>query len=123
MTTGLSGTYSFDNVDFLLPPSNGSWKERPNYGIDGGAHPVYSSFRKFELEWDLMPMDAANQLINAYNVVGNTGTVVACLPKWNDPTFTFYNYSGCTMEEPVLGKFFQGFVQDVKLLILNVKTN
>lgn len=123
MTTGLSGTYAFNNNNITLQPTTGKWTERSSYGIDGGAHPVYSSLRNFELTWVLISPEDAKQIIDVYNSVGSTGSVVACLPEWGAVEYIFRNYSGVTMEEPSVGTYFQGFIQEVKLLLLNVRTN
>lgn len=123
MTTGLSGTYAFDNVDLTLQPTTGKWTERTNYGTDGGGHPVYSQVRNFELRWELISTNDAKQIIDVYNTVSNTGTTVACLPEWGNLDFEFVNYSGCTLREPEAGEYFQGWIQDFRLLILNVRTN
>lgn len=123
MTTGLSGTYAFDNVNFQLPPSEGKWMERTEYGVGGNAHIIYSSVREFELTWDLQSISDASQLIGFYNSISTTGTLVACLPKWGDPTYTFYNYSGTTLREPTFDSYFQGYPQSAKLVVMNVRTN
>lgn len=123
MTTGLSGTYAIGGVDFPLPPTTGKWNERTSYGVDGNGHPIYSSIRSFELKWELISMSDLATLTGFYNAVGNTGTAVACLPKWGDPTFTFYNYSGTTLQEPSISEYYQGYVQNVTMLITNVRTN
>lgn len=123
MTTGLSGSYSFNGVDLTLPPTTGKWNERTNYGIDGNGHPTYSSLRSFEMKWELISTSDLNQIIGYYNLVGNTGTVTSCLPDWGNAAFTFRNYSGTTLQEPTVGEFYQGYVQSVTLLVLNVRTN
>lgn len=123
MTTGLSGTYAFNNVNLSLPPSDGAWKERPSYGIDGAGHTIYSSVRDFEMSWGLMSVPDLQQIIGVYNSVSNTGTAVSCLPEWGNANYLFKNYSGTVLNEPTVGKYFEGFVEDVKLLIINVRTN
>lgn len=122
MTTGYSGTYAFNNTDFTLPPSSGRWVVRTDYGVDGGGHPIYASRRKFELSWDYADTDSIAQITNFYNLVGNTGTIVACLPDYGNTGFIFRNYSGCTLQEPELGEYFMGYAP-LKLTILNVTTN
>ncbi len=122
MTQGVTGTYACNDVNINLIPTTGKWVDRTSYGIDGNAHNIYSAFRDFELKWELISTDDASQIINFYNSF-NSGTVVSCLPKWGDPTFTFYNYSGTTISEPQVGEYFQGYIQSVTLLILHVKTN
>lgn len=123
MTAGLSGSYAFDNVNLQQPPTTGKWVGRTNYGMDGGAHPVYSSFRNFEMKWDLISVSDLQQIINVYNAVGNTGTVVTCLPQWGASDFSFFNYSGTTLQEPEVGEYYMGFVQNVTLLVINARTN
>lgn len=123
MTTGLSGSYAFNNTNLTLQPTTGKWVERPSYGVDGEAHPVYSSIRSFELTWALISPSDAKQIIDFYNLVGNTGSVVACLPEWNNVEYSFRNYSGTTLQEPTFSEYFQGFITEARLLILNVRTN
>src|SRR5688572_20057816 len=122
MTTGLSGTYGFNGTDLTLQPTTGRWVERTQYGIDGGAHPIYAQNRSFEITWQLISPEDAKQVIDFYNVVGSTGTAVACLPQWGSVDYRFKNYSGTTLQEPIVGEYFMGFIQEVKLLILNVNT-
>lgn len=119
---GASGTYAINNTDLTLQPTTGKWVERSQYGVDGAGHPIYSSFRSFELNWDLISPSQVKQLIDFYNTVSATGTVVACLPKWGDTDYVFFNYSGSTLGEPVVDTYFQGYLQSVKLLVLNIRT-
>lgn len=122
MTTGLSGTYAINDTNLQLQPTSGKWVERTQYGTDGSGHPIYSAFRNFELTWDLINTADVKQLIDFYNTVSSTGTVVACLPKWGDTNYTFHNYSGTTMGEPVVDTYFQSHLQSVKLLLINIRT-
>lgn len=122
MTAGLSGTYALNGVDLTLQPTSGKWADRVNYGIDGGAHPVYAQNRAFELSWDLISTEDAKQLIDVYNLVSNTGTITACLPQWGALEYQFKNYSGTTLEEPIVGEYFMGYIQQVRMLVLNVNT-
>ena len=122
MTTGASGTYAINNTNFTLQPSDGKWLERQSYGFDGSAHPIYSALRSFEASWDIMSTDEAKQLIDFYNGVAVTGAVVACLPKWGDVDYIFYNYSGTTLGELTVGEYFQGYIKSTKLLLYNIRT-
>lgn len=96
--------------------------ERTNYGFDGGAHPIYSALRSFEMTFDLGSPSDVKEFIDIYNSVSATGSFVACLPKWGDPDYIFYNYSGTTVQEPSVGAYFQGFIQSVKLLLIGIRT-
>lgn len=123
MSIGQSGTYAVNSTDFLMRPTKAKWIKRDELGIDGNGHPVYPAVRGFEISWNLMhPTDYA-QIINAYNVVQNTGTVAFDLPSYGSPTLGLFKcYSGCVVSEPEVGEFFQGYVADVSLLIYNVRT-
>lgn len=120
---GASGTYALNGTRFILQPTEGSWDSRDVQGIDGNGHPIYSALREFNVSWQLAHPNDVKQLIDAYNIVQNTGTVVFDLPKWGDADYIFYSYSGCTMREPVVGAYFNGYISDVKLTILKVRTN
>lgn len=120
---GLSGTYAFNGTDLSLQPTSGKYIERNQYGFDGNAHPIYSSFRSFELVWELIPTSDAKQLIDFYNTVSSTGTVVACLPKWGDVNFVFINISGTTLTEPTVDEYFVGYVKNMKMLVINIPFN
>lgn len=120
---GASGTYATNGTDWTLQPTTGHWVERNQYGIDGSGHPIYSNFRNFEATWELISTSDAKQIIDFYNTVSSTGSVVSCLPEWGNTNYEFRNYSGTTLQEPVVGEYFQGYIQSVKLLIINIRTN
>lgn len=122
MTAGFSGSYAVNNMDLTLQPTTGKWVERTNYGYDGGGHAVYASTRKFEMVWELISPTDAKQIIDFYNTVSNTGTVTSCLPKWGDANYLFQNYSGTVLVEPEVSNYFQGYIESVKLTILNIRT-
>lgn len=122
MTQGASGTYALNGTSLLLQPSTGRWVQRDSFGIDGAGHPIYPAVRDFELSWDLISIDDLQQINNAYNAVGNTGTVVVDLPRYGDVQYNFFSYSGCTLQEPTYDVYFERYVQNVKLLVMNVRT-
>lgn len=120
---GLSGSYAFNGSNLTLQPTEGQWQERPQFGVDGLGHPIYGSVRNFQLSWGLISTSDLNQIIGVYNAVQNTGTCSVDLPQYGANQYIFTTYSGCTLQEPTVGTYFQEYVQDVKLLILQVKTN
>ena len=123
MTIGASGSYAANGTNLTLQPTEGRWLERDSFGIDGGGHPVYSNVRNFELSWQLIsPADFA-QILGFYNQVQNTGTASADLPEWGANAFQFKSYSGCTMQEPTASAYFNEYIQEAKLLILNIRTS
>jgi len=118
--------HAINGVSFLLEPESGTWDDKKEVGTDGEGRPVYQGLRKYTMEWGLMSPDEFLQAHNFYTAVSQTGTCVATLPMWRNPSgsyYVFYPYSGCTMSEPRVGKYFvDGHVEDVKLLILSVRT-
>lgn len=122
MTVGASGTYAIQGTDLTLQPTVGRWLTRDMVGMDGNAHPVYSTPRSFELNWQLISPADFQQIVAFYNTVQNTGTVAVDLPQWNSATYVFYRYSGCTLNEPEMGDFFNGYYTEAKLLVVNVVT-
>jgi len=121
MTTGYSGTYAANGVDFLLKPSAAKWNDRDTLGVDGNAHPVYSYYRDFEMSWELAHPSDVKQIIDVYNSLGNTGTATFDLPQWGAVGFLYLGYSGCTMIEPTVGEYFMGWIKDVTLRVTKVR--
>lgn len=119
---GTSGSYAINGTELQLPPTTGKWSDRNSLGIDGNAHPIYSAVRQFVLSWGLMSPSEVQQINNFYLSAGNTGTVVVDLPKWGNSTYSFYSYSGCTLNEPEVGEYFCGYITDVTLVVNKVRT-
>ncbi len=122
MTTGYSGSFGVNGINFVLQPSESGWSGRENLGIDGTAHPVYAAYREYNLSWGLAHPADVKQLIDAYNQMGNTGTLSFDLPQWGAAGYLFQSYSGCTMQEPEIGSYFNEYITDVKVVILKVRT-
>jgi hypothetical protein len=122
VTTGLSGTFALNNTNLNQNPTTHRWVERTQYGIDGSAHPIYSQVRSYEMTFNLISTENAKQLIDFYNLVGSTGTVVACLPQWGSVDYRFRNYSGATLQEPQFSGYFEGYLEELKLTIFNINT-
>lgn len=120
---GLSGTYAVNSVNLLLQPTTHQWVDRELIGTDGNGRGVYPAVGDFELGWELMDNASFNQLVNAHKSTINTGTSVVDLPKWNDPLFTFYSYSGTYFQRPSYSGFFMEHYQGVRLIISNVRTD
>lgn len=119
---GLSGSYAMNGTNLSLQPTEGRWNQRDTYGFDGGGHPIYGTFRTFELTWQLISTSDLAQMINFFNSVSSTGTVVCDLPQYGASAYQFRRYSGCTLNEVLVGTYFEEYVQDVSLLILRIQT-
>ena len=123
MTQGTTGTFAFNGVSLPLQPSTFHWMQRDSYGDDGTGHPIYPAVREFELVWDLISPDDLQDINNIYDTVSNTGTAVFDLPQYGSTEYTFYSYSGCTVEEPKYDTYFERYIQGVHLMIRNIRTN
>jgi hypothetical protein len=116
--------YRINSTTLLTQPSGGQWVPRESVGIDGNGHAIYQSLREFEMAWDYIDLDTTHQLQDFYDTGSNTGTVVVDLPLFNDvgATGTYYSYTGCVLREPEFGQYFEYHREDVKLLIVRIKT-
>ena len=119
---GVTGSFSVNGVTLLMQPTEHSWVDRTNLGISGDARPTYPSVRQYQLSWNFMSMEEFAQLHSFFEYSQHSGTLVVDLPKYATTPYQFYSYSGCTMEEPKAGKFFESYASDVNLLILKVRT-
>lgn len=121
MTTGYSGSYAINATNFLLSPTRGGWKNKDVLGIDGNGHPIYPPVREFEIFWGLAHPNDVKQLNDFYLLSSSTGTLVFDLPQWGASDYIFARYSGCTMTEPQVGEYFNGYIEDVKVTVLLVR--
>lgn len=122
MTTGYSGSFAINGVNFLLSPTKSGWMGREELGIDGNGHPVYPAVREYEISWVLAHPNDIKQINDAYLLASSTGTLSFDLPQWGASDYIFYRYSGCTMREPQMGEYFAEYIADVKVTILLVRT-
>ena len=114
-------TYKMNGTELTIQPTVGRWTERLPVDIDGNGHPIYSPYHEFELRWQLVDMEQAQQLRTFFLAVGSTGTVVVDLPQFAYNPYTFYAYSGCVIHEPVYGEYFSEHQLDVLLLVTKIK--
>jgi len=121
MSLGSSGTYAINNTDLPTPPSTGRWMPRDFLGFDGNGHPDYVGVREFEMTWELISLEDAQQLQTFFDSLGVTGTAIVDLPKYRTP-WTFTSYTGCTLSEPEMDVFFEKHEVSVTLLIHRIVT-
>ena len=55
-------TYKMNGTELTIQPTVGRWTERLPVDIDGNGHPIYSPYHEFELRWQLVDMEQAQQL-------------------------------------------------------------
>jgi hypothetical protein len=115
-------SWKINGVAFVIEPSSFQWLDRSSHGEDGWGHPVYVAPREFELRWDYLSATGASQLQAFFNAIGSTGTAIVEIPKYANPEYIFYAYTGCVIHEPAWGAYFVQNQLDCKLLITNIRT-
>lgn len=109
----------------LTRPDTNGWVDRPILAYDGNHVPIYPFLREYELHWDFIEPEAFQQLRQIYVAV-STGSMVAFLPQYagtidaDNFDLCFVPYSGITVTEPTYKSFFNGYYQDVELLVVGI---
>jgi len=114
--------YRINGTEITLQPESGGWIDRASLGLDGNGHPIYPPTRQFELRWSFMSASEFNQLLGFYDLVGSTGTVVATLPRWHTGSYSFFDYTGCVLQEPSVGAYYEEYLTEVRLVVSSVRT-
>lgn len=120
--------YKINGTQFITQPTTGRWMPRDAIGIDGNGQAFYPATREYELKWELLDMDAANQLQSWFNNMNVTGTVVADLPVYGQSgtasgVMLYFPYSGCVLREPQFGDHFaMSHHQNVVLIVARIHT-
>lgn len=113
--------YKLNGIELQVQPTTGQWIAKDIFGIAGDGRAMYPGVRQFELRWQTLDPSGTAQLQNFY-LMGTTGTMVADLPKYADPAYGFYSYTGVSVHEIELDEYFNGYYLGVVLLITNVRT-
>ena len=119
---GTSGSYAVNTTGLTLQPTVGKWISRDVIGVDGNAHAVYPTPRGFELNWQLVSVAEFQQIENFFNTISATGSVTVDIPEWNAPEYRFQRYSGVVLNEPEFENYFNGYIESVRLLLVNIVT-
>jgi hypothetical protein len=114
--------YKINGTALLLNPETGAWRPRNILNLDGNGHAIYPPSREFEMKWSFMDLASYDQMINFFLAVGATGSAVVELPQFGADPYAFKAYSGCALQEPTVGPYFQGFISSVTFLITNIRT-
>ena len=115
-------TYSINGTELLLQPTREDWLASESLGRDGMGHNVYPGVRQFKIEWQLSFPSGTAQLQDFFEQFHVTGTAVVSLPRYNYPTYEFFSYSGCVIDEPTFESYFSEYQVNVSLLISNIRT-
>lgn len=115
--------YKVNGTRLLLQPTTGQWMPREEVGRDGNGRAIYPMFRQFELTWQLIDMQSAQQIQAFFESIGSTGTSVVDLPRYMSATGGFFAYSGCNLSEPMVSPNWELHLTDVRLLVSRIRTH
>lgn len=115
-------TYKINSTSLTAQPETGQWIDREELGRDGNGRPIYPAPREFEMRWGFISMSDWSQLRTFFQSVGSTGTVSVDLPQYGSSSWAFRTYSGCILNEPTTGRFFEEYVSDVRLIVTKIQT-
>jgi hypothetical protein len=115
----------------IMEPTTGQWQSRSMVDVQGDNRPIYGPVRAFTLKWQIETYEQWSLLVATFNELQSSGTAVVRLPAYpwdvypaaTGTPYAFREYSGCTLAEPAVGEFFQGYPLDVELLIANIVTS
>lgn len=110
-----------NGTELTLPPSSHGWIPKALLGTGGAGHPFQSPVQEYEMIWELISPSDLNQIIGFFNSIGVTGTAVVELPQYGATSYTFYPYSGCIINNPEVGRFFEQHTTSCRLLISNIR--
>lgn len=97
----------------------GRWTPRRPDDVSGEGRPIYPAIHQFQYRWQLMSMADLYTIRNEWQK-GVTGTTVLELPDLDAATYVFREFSGCHLQEPTIGAYFQEHVTDVVLVATNI---
>lgn len=115
-------TYKINGTTITTQPETGKWLDRDVIGRDGNGRQILVGPREFEMKWGLLSYADWAQLRTFFGSIGATGTAVVDLPQYSASSWGFISYSGCILNEPTVGTFFEEHVSDVRLIVSKVTT-
>jgi hypothetical protein len=74
------------------------------------------------MSFNLLSATGFSSLQDYFLSIAATGTVIADLPQYGAPTYTFQSYTGCYIQEPGGGPYFTEYGQEIRLLVTNIVT-
>ena len=113
--------YKIDGTELTLQPTSGRWLPRKVVGTDGNGHFIYTSVYEFEIIWGIANHSEWDQILDFFDAVNITGSVVVELPKYRSSTYQFYAYTGCVIQEPQMSRYFNEHPTKVKLLVHKIR--
>lgn len=114
-------TYKINGSAFIIQPTSGQWLEPTRVDVDGNGHPIYSAVTSFQLSWANLSPSGTYQLYQFFRTLTITGSAVVDLPRFGHNSYSFYSYTGCVVQLPLMGDYFYGQTLDVNLLVTKIR--
>lgn len=115
-------TFAVNGTELVIQPTTGRWIPQPLVGVTPNGVPIYPGVRSFELRWNLVTPEHANQIVTFFETIGFTGTANVRLPEYATASYQFAYYSGCVLYQPEFGVYFAEHYQDIVMTIGNIIT-
>lgn len=112
---------AINSTDLTMQPTEHNWVSRSSLGYSGTGHPILPAVREYKLVFNLVSSSDFSQLVNFFNAVSVTGTVVATLPTYGASTYGFSNYSGVIINEIEYSGFFEEHYQEAIVILSNIR--
>jgi len=108
----------FNGTGLMLAPTTAGWVSQDSLGTNGQGKGTYPRVREFQMTFNLESQQEFYELLYYFNIM-STGTVVATLPTWGSPVFSYTNYSATVIRQPEFSEFFaEEYLSEVKLVLL-----
>lgn len=109
----------FNGTGLMVQPTTAGWVQQDEIGINGLGISIYPALREFQLTFNLTSQGELYELINYFDQIGTTGSIVATLPAWGANTFQYRNYSGVVLKQPSMTEYFaEQWSTEVNLVLL-----
>lgn len=117
----MATTYQINGVDFPTIPSEGSWGQRKQLGVDGFNRAIYEPTYNFQISFDALTQEEYIELYNFWLLMSSNITVSVTIPQKDATTYDFATYTGCVIDEPAVGPYYQGYQMSVKIVIRSIR--
>jgi hypothetical protein len=117
----MANTFKFNGTLLSHQPTTHKWIDRESQGVDGNGRTIYQALRDYEMQWDYLNSTEFAEIYAFYSAIGQTGSVVASLPRYANATYSFFDYSGTILTEPRFNGFYEEHYEDVSILVLRIR--
>jgi hypothetical protein len=114
------GDYKINGIE-VADPMSGEWVPNRPLDTSGEGRPVYSPLREFRIRWNLMSIADLDELRDEWEKDQATGTVTVDLPDLKQSSYAFRTFSGCHLEEPQAGQYFEQYASDIVLVVTSIR--